>query len=338
MPKRIGIDSLSIALKRTAPTAFVAFTLLCYRGYCAPAEVSRGLEPPGNGQLRVDFGDYHKESGGEVRQEQDRLLVRWPISRSEFGVLTINLSDGKPLIDSIALSDSGRSSKIVARDLDPVTLLTIGERDMKNPAGWVAFFDDPASRPHETFPAILERRSARVSSAGAKTTVHIGDVRAGSFHGELRLNFYRNSPLIHVETVMETAEDGRAILYDTGLASREPNWESAAWRDTAGDLQHVKIDPRTPASPVAVEGRTLAFENKAGSLAVFPAPHQYFYPVDQATNLKYVWYGKGYRSMVDDFAFGIRQSPTGFNHYIPWFNAPPHTEQRLGVFYLLSSG
>jgi hypothetical protein len=288
--------------------------------------------------IRAEFSDYHKDSAAEVRQEQDRLLVKWPISREQTGLLTINLSDGKPLIDSVALSKSGHAPTIVARDLDPVTLLTIGERDMKNPAGWVAFFDDPASRPHKTFPTILERHSARVSSAGVKTTVHIGDVGAGSFHGELRINFYRNSPLIHVETVVETAEDGRAILYDTGLASRAANWESAAWRDTAGDLQHVKIDPRTPARPVAVAGRTLAFENKTGSLAVFPAPHQYFYPVDQATNLKYVWYGKGYRSMVDDFAFGIRQSPTGFNHYIPWFNAPPHTEQHLGVFYLLSSG
>ena len=42
--------------------------------------------------------------------------------------------------------------------------------------------------------------------------------------------------------------------------------------------------------------------------------------------------------MVDGFGFGIRQSPTNINHFVPWFNAPPNTEQHLGVFYLVSSG
>ena len=119
---------------------------------------------------------------------------------------------------------------------------------MKNPAGWVAFFDDPMSRPHQTFAATLELHSVRVSSVGTRTTIHIGDVRAGSFHGELRLSFYRHSPLIHLETVVQTEEDGRAILYDTGLAGRSPNWDSIAWMDTAHKLQRVKADPGMAAS------------------------------------------------------------------------------------------
>jgi hypothetical protein len=36
--------------------------------------------------------------------------------------------------------------------------------------------------------------------------------------------------------------------------------------------------------------------------------------------------------------FGIRQSDTGDKRFVPWFNAPPGTEQRLGVFYLLTRG
>ncbi len=38
------------------------------------------------------------------------------------------------------------------------------------------------------------------------------------------------------------------------------------------------------------------------------------------------------------FGFGIRQSERGGGSYVPWFNAPPGTDQRLGVFYLLSDG
>ena len=36
--------------------------------------------------------------------------------------------------------------------------------------------------------------------------------------------------------------------------------------------------------------------------------------------------------------FGIRQSDTGDKRFVPWFNAPPGTQQRLGVFYLPTRG
>ena len=45
-----------------------------------------------------------------------------------------------------------------------------------------------------------------------------------------------------------------------------------------------------------------------------------------------------HRGLDDRLGFGIRQSETGGGNFVPWFNAPPGTEQRLGVFYLLSRG
>ena len=71
---------------------------------------------------------------------------------------------------------------------------------------------------------------------------------------------------------------------------------------------------------------------------MFPAPHQFFYPLDEAFNLKFVWHGRNYGELAGDCGFGIRQSPTGDKRYVPWFNAPPGTEQHLGVFYLLTRG
>ena len=92
----------------------------------------------------------------------------------------------------------------------------------------------------------------------------------------------------------------RAIIYDTGLTSAAPDWQSLAWNDTAGKLQRTKLDPKAGATPLAVAGRTLVAEGGNGSIAVFPAPHQFFYPLDEAYNLKFVWHGRNYRDLVGD--------------------------------------
>lgn len=288
--------------------------------------------------VAVDWKGYQKEAGITVVSEQARLRVSWPMAKNTIGTLVLNLEAGSPLIESLGISARGKAPQIIAQRLDPVALLTIGERDLKNPAGWVAFFDDPPLRPHKTFPIMLDKQTARISSEGARTTIRIGKVTADSFHGDLCFTLYRNSPLLHVEYVMQTAEDGRAILYDTGVTSPSPDWQSLVWKDTSGQVQRAKMEPGQTAQPVKVAGRTLVAESEAGSLAVFPPPHQYFFPLDEAFNLSFVWYGKSYNDLVGEYGFGIRQSPTGDKRHVPWFNAPPGTQQHLGVFYLLSPG
>jgi hypothetical protein len=73
-------------------------------------------------------------------------------------------------------------------------------------------------------------------------------------------------------------------------------------------------------------------------VACFPPPHQYFYPRDATDNQRTVWSGRGHRELDDRFGIGIRQTETGGGNYVPWFNAPPGTAQRMGVFYLLTRG
>lgn len=273
-----------------------------------------------------------------VEQTPTRVSVTWPISPEQSGHAVFNLDPSQPLITSLGLASGDAPPETIATGLDPVTLLTIGERDLKNPAGWVAFFDDPPLRPHKTVPVVLGPRAAKVTTTGTHTTVRLAAVTAGSFHGDLRVTFYDNSPLLHVETVLSTEEPGRAILYDTGLTSAAPAWRSLAWHDTTGQLQRAPLDPAAPAVNLAVAGRTLAAETPTGSLAVFPPPHQFFYPLDEAFNLQFLWHGRNYGHQPLDPGFGIRQPPTGDKRHVPWFNAPPDTEQHLGVFYLLSSG
>ena len=188
------------------------------------------------------------------------------------------------------------------------------------------------------FLVTLGKRRVQTTNKGTRTTISLAEASAGGFRGDVRFTFYRNSPLIHVETVMTTHEDWRAIIYDAGLASASPNWDSMAWNDARGKFQSVKLDAGALAGPLAVAGRTIVASGSAGSIAVFPAPHQFFYPQDEAYNLKFVWHGRDYGQRVGDYGFGIRQSDTGDKRFVPWFNAPPGTEQRLAVFYLLTRG
>lgn len=281
---------------------------------------------------------FAADSGVALEKSALQLRVTWPLSTAERGVAVFSLDPTQPLIESLAVAAKGQPASVVMKALTPVVLLTVGSRDSKNPQGWGAFFDNTPRRPYETHRVTLGKRHVQTTETGARTILSLAEATAGGFTGDVRFTFYRNSPLIHVETVMTTKEDWRAIIYDAGLASAAPDWDSMAWNDTTGKFQKVKLDAATAAEPVAVAGRTIVASGSAGSLAVFPAPHQFFFPQDEAYNLKFAWYGQNYAQRVGDYGFGIRQSDTGDKRFVPWFNAPPGTEQRLGVFYLLTRG
>src|SRR5881394_1034640 len=185
------------------------------------------------------------DSGVVLEKGEIQLRVTWPISIEESGMAVFSLEETKPLIESLGIAAKGQPATVVMKALNPVTLLTVGSRDSKNPQGWGAFFDNTPRRPYQTHLVILGKRRVQTTNHGTRTTV---------------------------------------------------------------------------------------------SLAVFPAPHQFFYPQDEAYNLKFVWHGRNYGQKVGEYGFGIRQSDTGDKRFVPWFNAPPGTEQRLAVFYLLARG
>jgi hypothetical protein len=106
---------------------------------------------------------------------------------------------------------------------------------------------------------------------------------------------------------------------------------SVVYYDTQGRL---RTEPASGPewTPVKARYRTLAAPLKGGSIAVFPAPHQYLFPRDFTTNMGYLFHS-AWRGGV---WLGIRQLPDDNSNFYPWANAPPGTEQRLGVFFLLS--
>ncbi len=296
----------------------------------------------------VDLSGYRPDSGVSIEHQDGQLRISWPLgpaSRSEArGHLVLELQQGRPLIRSIGTAEAGAPMVSVLEDVDPVTYLLVGTRQA--PAGrppemsvFNVFFDSPARRPFQTHRSKIDLKRVRVTSHGRRATVAMGEVHVGPFSGELQFTVYPFAPLLHVETVVHTGEERRAILYDAGLAFSAPSHTvSFAWMDTEGQLHREEPASDTTDRHLAVRHRSLIAQTPAGSIACFPPPHQFFSPRDLTENLRTVWYGKDHRGLDDRFGFGIRQSETGGGSYVPWFNAPPGTEQRLGVFYLLASG
>ncbi len=293
----------------------------------------------GESQVELDIRNYQPSCGIAVSQQESLIRVSWPLDANRRGRLTFDLAQDQPLIQeaSASLGDS-EEWRTIAAELDPLILLRVGNRDLRKRGGWTVFFDRMQQKPSEQFLAIIDPQHAVVTSSARRATLSIGNVTAGPFHGELRWTFFAGSPFVLQEAVLTTERERTAYLYDTGLVCRETSPLQMSWRDSFGPLESAPVDSIDQPRHLAVGGRAIAAEFEEGSIALFPPPHRYFYPLDFSSNLRNVWIGPDYDSQQLPFGFGIRHDAQGDNRYVPWFNAPPTTPQEMGVFLLLSDG
>ncbi|MCA1684506.1 MAG: hypothetical protein LC745_00675 [Planctomycetia bacterium] len=315
--------------------------------FSAPVLLILGVMPAARGEVSVDLSGYRDDSGVGVRRDGERLTVSWPLTAAEggeHGRLVIDLRPGRPLVESmgVAGTPSGEPAAVL-KGVDPVTFVTVGTRvnPPDRPPGmsvFNVFFDSPAKRPHEQFRSTLDLRQVRVTGRGGRATVALGGLKAGPFSGGLEITVYKGARLVQVEAVVSTEREDTAFLYDAGLASASPDWTRLAWLNTEGAFTSRDVRSDDTAHAAAVRHRAIVAEADAGSVACFPPPHQFFYPRDDTDNQKTAWYGRNHRGLDDRTGFGVRQTETGGGNFAPWFNAPPGTAQRLGVFYLLSRG
>ena len=267
-----------------------------------------------------------------VDQTDQTITATWPINESETGLVKLNLAPSVPLIDRLAIGETN-----LLTNCDPAFVLTVGTRNLSDKAGWIAFFDNPPKRPHQAYRLTLDKKSSRVESHGDRATIIIGNASAGPFSGDVRFTFFPGTRIVQVEAVMSTDRDACAILYDAGLVSNSPDWRSIAWTDTSDRPQQNAI-VSAHAGPMAVRNRALAARCDGGAVAIFPPPHQFLYPLDSANNFEFTWFGRGWRDLIDETGFGVRQTIDGDGRYVPWVNAPPKTKQHLGFFLLLTRG
>jgi hypothetical protein len=292
----------------------------------------------------VDRSAYDPACGVSVEIADQKVTLRWPLGDGEIGQLVVDLGERKPLFESLAIAvRQGEPFRPVLTRVDPVLFLVVGQRQgtTGRPPGmseFNEFFDSPASRPFRAHRLSLDLKRARVFSHGRRATLALGELSAGSFAGDWHLTVYPGARLVHVKAVVTTSEKRRAILYDAGFLSDSPPEAQMVWIDTDGKPQMAKVDPSLDDRSLAVRHRVLAAESSNGALACFPPPHQYFFPRDLTENQQTVWYGRNHRGLDTRFGFGIRQTERGGGGFVPWFNAPPGTEQHLGVFLLLARG
>lgn len=274
----------------------------------------------------------------KVVSRNNRLEVSWPAGGDLTGKMVLDLQKSTPLFSSIQLQDKQTSRvKEVGAGLDASFLLRVGKRDLVSQNGWNIFFDKTAQLPFDNYALTLNKDSASARSDGQQMIVRIAGAQAGPFKGAIEITFFANSPLLNIAAVMTTTRDSTAILYDGGLTSASLPWQNITWANPEGYVQKAKAGNADTAVNLAVKYRTIIGETKEGSVAVFPAPHQYFYPLDNCFNLAFTWYGNNYAGQLSGYGIGIRQDPVGDRRWVPWFNAPPGTQQRLNFFCLLST-
>ena len=270
-----------------------------------------------------------------VAAVDNSVSVTWNDEADRTWRATFSLDPSRPLITSI-----GTGTAAVISDARPFYRGETGKRR----GGWNAFFDDPTSHPEGTrhVQATFTLKGAKARSVGDRVELLFDGMRMGSFEGALAYTFHPGSRLVHQEAVLITNDPDVAYYYDAGLdiaaaADRQPGNNmrtEVAYYDTAGVLRRELSNGLEPErQPVKVRYRTLAVKTAGGSIAAFPAPHQYFFPRDFSSNLGYLWH----RSWRGRVALGIRQLRDENWQYYPWMNAPPGRAQRMGMFLLLST-
>jgi hypothetical protein len=263
------------------------------------------------GQIPVDLKSFDKKSGVKTSVQENLLSIEWPAGEAGAGKVVLDLRKEKPLISSLQIGTKD-NFKIIADNLEPAVILTVGKRDLISQNGWNIFFDKTAYLPYKSYAVKLDKTNVSVVSSGSQTEVIISGASAGPFAGSYNITVFNGSSLMNIAAVMSTTVDSLAVLYDAGLASSAGAvWKKIFWSDTEDYLRGNDVSGTEQSKTMAVKYRTIIGEGKEGSLAVFPAPHQFFYPLDNCYNLEYTWYGKDYRSLVPGFGIGLRHDLLG---------------------------
>lgn len=269
-----------------------------------------------------------------VESSPGGITVQWPDERARRWRAEFSLDPAEPLLKTV-----GVEGRVVIERARPLYWCSTGIRR----GGWDQFFDFPPSHPQgiRRYSAEFQLQDAKARTAGDRVELFFRGLRMGIFEGGIAYTFYPGSRLMQQEAVASTRQPDTAYFYDAGLRitadwDRRPggNMHSKiAYYDTASQLQsiHSPAVSQSERIPVQAKYRTLAAQTEHGSIAVFPAPHQYFFARDFTTNMGYVWHSE-WRGGV---SIGVRQLPDDNSPYYPWMNAPPGTEQRMSVFYML---
>ena len=285
--------------------------------------------------VAVDMSAY--EPGPVVADlgEED-IVIAWRDESDRSWEATFNRDAERALLELVTVDD-----KPVLRSVRPFLQVETGIRRK----GWNAFFDYPPDHPEGTaaFFSQFSLDAIRIETAGNRLRVHCDTLEAGPFSGSLVYTFFAGSRLVQQQAVLATDEPNVAYYYDAGIEYSAPEQGQTgrnmitplAYYDTEGRLRKESANGLQPERiPFKVRHRALATAAGQGSVAAFPAPHQYFLPRDFTSNLSQSWH----RSWRGRVSLGIRQARDTNWQFYPWANAPPGSRQSMSLFLLLGDG
>jgi hypothetical protein len=185
--------------------------------------------------------------------------------------------------------------------------------------------------------AVYKVTSCAVKTDGARLVIAFPGVQLGVFSGTLQYTIFKGSNLIQQEVLATTNAPWVAYQYHTGLKGLSTvGGVRVSWRDIASAWQDYRFggarnDDEVPLK--ASQRLVVAEFGRAGSIAAFPPPHNFFWSREIAINLGYNWYRKDSEAT---FSFGVRQADhedesenqANFSLY----SARPGTLQRMTVF------
>jgi hypothetical protein len=286
------------------------------------------------GAAELNTEEFDPGDGFNLTPTENGMAITWnsPEGQSyvEFQIIPQRGNNAAgPLIKEL-----GVDGDVSIEGIDPHYLFYVGQRDLELrdlDDGWMIFFDRVHRRPYSVEKAILTPENITVSSNGGRATIEFDGLESPNFSGSMAFILYHGSPFLHMEARVSTERPATAFLYHVALSKPDTEGHEIHFIDSLGAPQTQTVNSAT-ASVYQTRFRSMALSSDTGSLAISPFPHQYLYPLDFADNYGYNWAGVEYLDMVEGFAWGIRQPPMGDRRFVPWVNAEPGSQQKLGVF------
>jgi hypothetical protein len=341
--------------------------------------------------LKCNLAHYKPVEGLKAEVKGDNVSIAWDGQAGEQLMAEFALQGGQPVVRELAARKVGGEWAVLGKDLTPQFEVSTGKRristtqtgmmakaktdtpENEDARKWDTFWDAPLvlpggnsvkgtpRDPSEIRHAKSEFKSdsCSVATEGDRISVTFDGLTLGIFTGDLQFTAYKHSNLLRQEAIAKTDQAGVAYIYKAGLKGFSiGQGTKLVWRDTAREDQKYEFGgaPNNDQVNLRARNRLEILDTAHGSLAVFPAPHKFFFARENEVNLGYVYYRK---DDAGSFSLGIMQPEKG-EGYVPWgatndiwakrtftsqkqwenyalYNAPAGSMQRMAVYYFLSS-
>ena len=334
---------------------------------------------------------YKPMDGLKAEASGESVVLNWQGESGQQLRASFGIRDGQPVVEELAARAAGGQWIVLGKELTPEFQVTTGRRrisrtqrrmlkdqnldtpEQEDVRKWNTFWDAPLVTPGGGDTTDLPRtadeikrasvsyksNTCSVTSEGARESVSFDGLNLGQFSGTLQFTVYKGSNLLRQEAIAKTDAPSVAFIYKAGLKGFAMGSDTKlVWRDTARQWQDSELGGAPNQGPVNLRARNrlLILDAGAGSLAVFPPPHKFFFARENEVNLGYVYYRKDNDS---SFSLGAMQPERG-EGYHPWgvtdvewkrrtgtsrgewdnfalYNAPPGTMQHMAVYYYLDA-